>query len=364
MIRSKDTQYIGRWWHKLDEEKILCNLCPRNCVLRDGQRGFCFVRQNIEGQMVLTTYGRSSGFCIDPIEKKPLSHFYPGTSVLSFGTAGCNLGCKFCQNWSISKSREFDRLQDQASPKSIAQAARRLKCKSVAFTYNDPVIFAEYAIDTAIACREAGIFNVAKTAGYITDEARPEFYKYMDAANVDLKAFTEDFYKKLTLSALKPVLETLLYLKKETTIWFEITNLLIPEENDSDQELHAMTEWIAQNLGLDVPLHFTAFHPDFRMMDKSPTPLQTLKRAQSIALSKGLRYVYTGNVHDPQGASTYCPGCKNVLIERDWHELGAYNLVNKNQCSFCHTIIPGVFDDRPGHWGAKRMPVRINDSST
>ena len=340
--------------------RILCNLCPRNCALANGQRGFCFVRQNLGGQMILTTYGRSSGFCIDPIEKKPLNHYYPGTSIFSFGTAGCNLGCKFCQNWDISKSREFDRLTDTATPKAIARKAKECGCKSVAFTYNDPVIFAEYAIDVADACRELGIHPVAKTAGYITDEARPEFYEHMDAANVDLKAFTEDFYKKVTLGALQPVLDTLLYLKKETKVWFEITNLVIPEENDSDKEFHEMTEWIMSNLGPDVPLHFTAFHPDFRMLDKPPTPAHSLRRARTIALSKGLRYVYVGNVHDPQGSSTYCHNCGKLLIERDWYELGAYHLANKNQCEHCLAVCPGHFDEVPGHWGAKRLPIRMN----
>ncbi|OGX05846.1 MAG: AmmeMemoRadiSam system radical SAM enzyme, partial [Omnitrophica WOR_2 bacterium GWA2_47_8] len=337
---TQTTNYEGRFWQKIEGGRILCNLCPRNCTLAEGQRGFCFVRQNVGGKMILTTYGRSSGFCIDPVEKKPLNHFYPGTSILSFGTAGCNLGCKFCQNWDISKSKEFDRLNDYASPKAIAKTALKYGCRSVAFTYNDPVIFAEYAMDVADTCRELGIHPVAKTAGYITDEARPEFYKHMDAANVDLKAFTEDFYKKITLSALKPVLDTLRYLKKETKVWFEVTNLVIPGENDSDKEFHEMTEWIAQNLGLDVPLHFTAFHPDFKMMGHPATPAATLTRAREIALSKGLHYVYTGNVHDAKGASTYCPNCKKLLIERDWYELGEYNLVSKNQCKFCKTVIP------------------------
>jgi len=360
MTPKNQTDYVGRFWKKQEGSRILCVLCPRHCSLAEGQRGFCFVRQNIGGQMILTTYGRSSGFCIDPVEKKPLNHFLPGTSILSFGTAGCNLGCKFCQNWDISKSREFDRLTDQATPKAIARRAKELGCPSVAFTYNDPVIFAEYAMDVADACRELGIHPVAKTAGYITDEARPEFYQHMDAANVDLKAFTEDFYKKVTLGALQPVLDTLIYLKKETKVWFEITNLLIPDENDSDQEIHAMSEWIMKNLGPDVPLHFTAFHPDFRMMDKPHTPAQTLTRAREIALSKGLHYVYTGNVHDPKGSSTYCPNCRKLLIERDWYELGRYHLKNKNECEYCGTVCPGVFDKAPGHWGAKRQVVQMN----
>ncbi len=350
--------YPGRFWKAVEGERILCNLCPRNCILKEGQRGFCFVRQNLGGEMVLTTYGRSSGFCIDPIEKKPLNHFLPGTSIFSFGTAGCNLGCKFCQNWDISKSREFDRLSDEASPKKIADAAKKFGCRSVAFTYNDPVIFAEYAMDVADACRSVGIHPVAKTAGYITDEARPEFYKHMDAANVDLKAFTEKFYRNLTLSALQPVLDTLMYLKNETKVWFEITNLIIPGENDTDKELHEMCEWIMKNLGPDIPLHFSAFHPDFKMMDHPPTPIETLTRARQIALSKGLHYVYTGNVHDSKGQGTYCPHCKKLLIERDWYELGGYH-IKDGKCEFCGTTCNGVFENKPGTWGSKRVPVRL-----
>ncbi len=311
--------------------------------------------------MVLTTYGRSSGFCIDPIEKKPLNHFYPGTSVLSFGTAGCNLGCKFCQNWDISKSREFDRLTDQASPEAIARAAQKHGCQSVAFTYNDPVIFAEYAFDVADACHALGIKTVAVTAGYMTDRSRPKFYQYMDAANVDLKGFSEEFYRKVTLGELQPVLDTLIYLKRETKVWFEITTLLIPGENDSVEELHAMTEWIAKELGPDVPLHFTAFHPDFRMRDKTNTPASTLTKARRIAMSKGLRYVYTGNVHDPLGSSTYCHNCHELLIERDWYELGQHHLKNKNRCEFCGTACAGHFAAGPGSWGRKRQPITIPD---
>lgn len=308
--------------------------------------------------MILTTYGRSSGFCIDPIEKKPLNHFLPGTSILSFGTAGCNLGCKFCQNWDISKSREFDKLADQATPQKIAQAAKKLGCRSVAFTYNDPVIFAEYAMDTADECRKLGIHPVAKTAGYITDEARPEFFAHMDAANIDLKAFTEDFYKKLTLSALQPVLDTLVYVKKHTKVWLEITNLVILGENDSDKEFHEMSEWILKNIGPDVPLHFTAFHPDFKMMDHSPTSASTLTKARGIAIAHGLRYVYTGNVHDPEGGSTYCPHCRELLIERDGYELGKYH-IQTGRCAYCQTLIPGYFEDGAGTWGSKRVPVRL-----
>ncbi len=347
------------YWHDLGNGLIQCDLCPRHCKLRDGKRGFCFVRQNKGDKMVLTTYGRSSGFCIDPIEKKPLNHYYPGTPVLSFGTAGCNLGCRFCQNWDISKAQEMDKLMDQASPEKIARVAKDLGCLSVAFTYNDPVIFAEYAIDIAKACHEIGIKTVAVTAGYIGKEARKDFYKHMDAANVDLKAFTQTFYKKLCFANLKDVLETLVYIKNETDIWFEITNLVIPENNDNDDEFHQMTDWILENLGPDIPLHFTAFHPDFKMMDTPSTPHETLTRAREIALKKGLNYVYTGNVHDSTGASTYCPSCQEQLIERDWYELGGYH-IKEGRCQYCNTKIPGHFQKNPGHWGRQRMPVSIS----
>ena len=342
-----------------DDGRVLCQLCPRHCLLRQGQRGFCFVRQNIDGKIVLTTYGRSSGFCIDPIEKKPLNHFYPGTAVLSFGTAGCNLGCKFCQNWNISKSRQWDSLTDEASPEAIAQCAKAKGCKSVAFTYNDPVIFTEYAVDIAKACHVLGIKTVAVTAGYITDEARPEFFEHMDAANVDLKAFSDDFYRNHASGALQPVLDTLIYLKQKTKVWFEITMLIIPGQNDSDGEIDAMCAWIAGQLGTDVPLHFSAFHPDFRMLGIPATPPSSLTRARHIAIAKGIEHVYTGNVDDPKGQSTYCGECGQLLIERDWYILGIYSLKNKNQCFKCGATCAGEFDDEPGEWGAKCLPVRI-----
>jgi pyruvate formate lyase activating enzyme len=359
MIHLMESAHPARWWHLLPDGRIQCDLCPRYCKLRDGQRGFCFVRQRDGDGMVLTTYGRSSGFCVDPIEKKPLNHFYPGSSVLSFGTAGCNLGCRFCQNWSISKAREFDRLADRASPGEIARKARELGCKSVAFTYNDPTIFAEYAIDVADACHELDVKAVAVTAGYITAEARPEFYSHMDAANVDLKGFTGDFYHRVCFAELQPVLDTLVYLKRETDVWFEVTTLLIPGENDSDGELQRASDWFAGHLGPDVPWHFSAFHPDFKLMDHPPTPPETLTRARDIARSKGIRHVFTGNVHDPEGGSTWCPGCSRCVIERDWYQLGEYH-IRDGACAFCGTKIAGRFGNEPGHWGTRRMPVRMH----
>jgi pyruvate formate lyase activating enzyme len=329
------------------------------CKLKEGQRGFCFVRQNIDGGVVLTTYGRSSGFCVDPIEKKPLNHFYPGTGVLSFGTAGCNLACRFCQNWSISKSRETDTLADAASPEAIATAAAASGSRSVAFTYNDPVIFLEYAVDVAAACREQGIATVAVTAGEILAEPRAEFFAQMDAANVDLKAFTDDFYKRLCGGELQPVLETLEYLVHETDVWVELTTLLIPGENDSASEIDEMTRWVVETLGSDVPMHFTAFHPDFKMNDLPSTPPETLSQARRIAIENGVRYAYTGNVVDPTGGSTSCHSCGQLLIERDWYRLGRWNLDDCGHCLHCGTKCAGRFDGPPGTWGPRRMPVRI-----
>jgi len=350
-----------RYWHALDDGRVQCDVCPRYCKLHEGQRGLCFVRGNQDGKIVLTTYGRSSGYCVDPIEKKPLNHFLPGTPVLSFGTAGCNLACKFCQNWDISKSREWDRLTDQAAPETIARAAKDLGCRSVAYTYNDPVIFMEYAMDVAQACREVGVKSVAVTAGYMCAEPRREFYRYMDAANVDLKAFTEDFYWKVTGAHLQPVLETLEYLKHETNVWFEVTTLLIPGYNDADGEIEAMSRWAVERLGPDVPWHFTAFHPDWKMPDVPHTPAASLARARDIALKNGLRYVYTGNVHDEAGGSTYCHGCGAKLIGRDWYVLTAWNLDDAGKCRQCGTPLPGVFEAAPGTWGARRQPVRLAD---
>ena len=350
-----------KYWHKLEDGRVQCDLCPRECKLHEGQRGLCFVRENLNNEIVLTTYGLSSGYCIDPIEKKPLNHFLPGTPVLSFGTAGCNLACKYCQNWDISKSREMHTLADEASPELIARAAEQLNCRSVAYTYNDPVIFHEYAIDVAKECRKKGIKSVAVTAGYVSPEPRKEFYDYMDAANVDLKAFTEKFYYKLTGGHLQPVLDTLLYIKHETNVWLEITTLLIPGYNDSQEEIDELTQWVVKELGPDVPLHFTAFHPDWKMLDVPPTPFGTLTKAREIAMNNGVRYAYTGNVHDETGESTYCHQCGEKLIGRDWYVLSAWNLDEHGACKKCGTQCAGVFEAKAGTWGSRRQPVRLRD---
>ncbi|RMF96316.1 MAG: AmmeMemoRadiSam system radical SAM enzyme [Gammaproteobacteria bacterium] len=354
-----DSVVSTRYWHRLEDGRVQCDLCPRHCRLREGQRGLCYVRQRLDDEIKLVSYGRSSGFCVDPIEKKPLNHFYPGSAVLSFGTAGCNLACKFCQNWDMSKAREMDVLADAASPEQLATAARELGCRSVAFTYNDPVIFHEYALDVAAACREQDVRTVAVTAGYIDPEPRVEFFGAMDAANIDLKAFTDEFYYKICGAHLAPVLETLEYVVHETDTWVELTTLLIPGLNDSDAELREMTEWVVEHLGPNVPMHFTAFHPDWKMRDRPPTPPETLTRARRIALESGVRYPYTGNVHDTEGGSTWCHHCGALLIERDWYRLGHWGLDAEARCASCGTPLPGRFAAEPERFGPHRVPVRL-----
>jgi pyruvate formate lyase activating enzyme len=358
-VATIETSHPTTWWTRLEDGRIRCDVCPRACALHEDQRGLCFVRKRQGDAIVLTTYGRSSGFCVDPIEKKPLNHFLPGTSVLSFGTAGCNLACRFCQNWDISRSREVDTLADEASPGAIADAAERLGCRSVAFTYNDPVIFLEYAIDVADACRNRGIRAVAVTAGYVNDAPRRAFYAHVDAANVDLKAFTDDFYHRVCAGHVQPVLDTLEYMARETSVWFEITNLLIPGMNDSDGEIDAMTRWIVEHLGPEVPIHFTAFHPDWKMRDRPPTPAATLSRARRIATENGIRYAYTGNVHDPRGQSTYCHACGAATIGRDGYDITSWALDAGGRCVACGTPCAGLLEPSPGRWGSRRLPIRL-----
>jgi pyruvate formate lyase activating enzyme len=347
-----------RYWHALPDGRVQCDVCPRACRLHEGQRGLCFVRARADDEIVLTSYGRSSGFCVDPVEKKPLNHFLPGTPVLSFGTAGCNLACRFCQNWDISKSREIDTLGSAAAPEQLAATARALGCRSVAFTYNDPVIFMEYAMDVADACRDQGIRAVAVSAGYINDEPRREFFGHIDAANIDLKGFTDAFYEKVTFGRLPAVLDTLEYLAG-TGVWLEVTTLLIPGHNDGDAEIAELCAWFATHLGPDVPLHFSAFHPDFKMRDVPPTPPATLRRARRMALEHGLRFVYTGNVHDPDGGTTTCPGCGAAVVVRDWYRMVRYELTDAGACVHCGHLVPGVFDGPAGDWGSRRLPVSI-----
>jgi pyruvate formate lyase activating enzyme len=356
-----------RYWHLLEDGRVQCDVCPRQCRLHEGQRGLCFVRARVDDQIVLTSYGRSSGFCVDPVEKKPFNHFLPGSGILSFGTAGCNLACRFCQNWDISRSRETDTLAASATPEALARTAEALGCRSVAFTYNDPVIFWEYAADVADACHAKGIKAVAVTAGYMSPEPRAAFFRHLDAANVDLKAFTQDFYHQICAARLADVLDTLRYIRHETKMWLEITTLLIPGLNDSDDEIDAETAWIASELGTDVPLHFSAFHPDYKMMDVPSTPAATLTRARRIALGHGLQYVYTGNVHDTEGGTTTCPGCGAEVMVRDWYAVQSYLLDDHGKCRACGAQIPGVYGAQipgvyhgpAGRWGGRRLPVSI-----
>jgi pyruvate formate lyase activating enzyme len=351
-----------KYWHTLEDGRVQCDVCPRACKLREGQRGVCFVRGRVDDQIVLTTYGRSSGFCVDPIEKKPLFHFLPGTSVFSFGTAGCNLACRFCQNWDISKSKEVDTLAEWASPVQIAEKAAELGCHSVAFTYNDPAVFLEYAIDTAVECRGRDIRSVAVTAGYLLPEPRAELFSHLDAANIDLKAFSENFYRHVAMGSLAPVLETIEYAHNETDVWIELTTLLIPGYNDSDEEIATIASWVAESLSPHVPLHFTAFHPDYRMLEVPPTQRSTLRRARRLALAHGLHYVYTGNVFDLEGQRTSCPTCNARLVERSWYSIEQYRLSATGRCPKCGERIAGIFADGPGRWGSRRLPVTMNGS--
>jgi len=359
--REAGAPHPARFWHQLDDGRLQCDLCPRGCKLRDGQRGLCFVRQRHGDRLVLTTYGRSSGFCVDPVEKKPLHHFLPGTPILSFGTAGCNLTCRFCQNWDISKSREWDTLCDEAAPETIAAAAERLGCPSVAFTYNDPVIFHEYAVDIARECRKRGIHPVAVTAGYISPEPRAEFFAHMDAVNVDLKSFRDEFYRSVAGARLDPVLGTLLYIRHQTSVWLELTTLLIPGLNDSPGELDALTRWVAEHLGPEVPMHFTAFHPAWKLRDRPPTPASTLARARNIALRNGVRYAYTGNVRDLEGGCTFCHHCGARLIGRDGYTIDEWRLTDDGRCAACGTPCAGRFEGPAGSWGNRRQPVRLDN---
>lgn len=322
----------AQFYRQLENNKVHCYLCPRNCHIGDGQTGFCFIRKNIEGHLYNLAYGKPYAVHIDPIEKKPLFHFFPGTDILSIGTAGCNLGCKFCQNWDISKAKYDQQRAAEFSPELAVDSALKNNCKSIAYTYNDPTIWAEYAMDIARIGKAKGLKNVMVTAGYITPEVIPDVYENIDAANVDIKSFSEDFYRKVTLSHLKPVLETLKILQK-MNIWIELTNLIIPAQNDSPQEITDMSQWILDNLGNNVPVHFTAFHPDFKMQHIGRTPLSTLRMAHDIAREKGLRYVYTGNVYDT-GSNTYCPGCHTVLVKRNWHDV-TENRIKNNSCPDC-----------------------------
>lgn len=342
---SSDKNYDSvatRWWQRLDGHSIQCRLCPHQCHLEEGQRGFCGVRINQDNRMVSLTYGCISSLCVDPIEKKPLYHFYPGSQVLSIGSIGCNLKCCFCQNWSIAHAENADGLK-KIDDLSFADLAIREKCRSVAFTYNEPIVSAEYVIDVFKECRKKDIKTVAVTNGYIDQQAREDFFRYVDAVNVDLKSFSDDFYAKICQGRLQPVLDTLRYLLKKTKVWVEITMLVIPGKNDSDQEINAMTQWVRKNLAADIPIHFSAFYPNFRMLDVSATPLEALHHIRKIAMNNGLRFVYTGNVPCSQGTSTICSSCGQVIVVREGYRVSCDRFENA-RCSICYQEIPGFFE--------------------
>jgi pyruvate formate lyase activating enzyme len=330
-------------WHAVGADRVQCDVCPQACKLKQGQRGTCSVRENQGGAVVSTTYGLTSGLASDPVEKKPLYHFLPGTSILSFGTAGCNLTCAFCQNWDLSRAKDVQAVSVEASPREIARAAKAGGCESVAFTYNDPIVFLEYAMDTAKEARALGLKTVAVTSGYMLPEARKDFYRHMDAANVDLKAFTDSYYRKFCGGSLKPVLDTLVYIRKETPVWLEITNLLLPGENDSEKEVRELCQWVLEKLGPEVPLHFSAFHPAYKVQDRPPTRPENLFMARKAALGLGLKHVYTGNVRDPEGSTTFCGQCGKPLIVRDWFEVTENRLKPGGLCGFCGARCAGVF---------------------
>ena len=335
----------ARYFEREEDGRLRCTLCPRECRLGEGQAGFCFVRQNVGGEMALLAYGKSTGFAVDPIEKKPLFHFLPGTEVLSFGTVGCNMGCRFCQNWNTSKARSSERYMETRTPEQVVDLAVSAGCPSIAFTYNDPIIWAEWAIDVAREARRRGIRTVFVTSGFVKEKAREEIFSWMDATNVDLKAFTEDFYAKVTLSHLAPVLETLEWLAREGKVWTEVTNLVIPGLNDDPDETRRLAEWIGARMGPDVPLHFSAFHPAWKMMDRPRTPPATLTRARQIARQAGLRHVYTGNVHDPDGQTTFCPRCGKAVLVRDWNDVLRNRLGPGGTCRDCGERIAGRFEN-------------------
>jgi len=350
---------LARWWETQSDGRILCTLCPRYCQIGEGQYGFCFIRQNHGGKLYNLGYGRSTGFAVDPIEKKPLNHFLPGGNALSFGTAGCNLGCRFCQNWSISKAKLDDQRSRLIAPQEVVELAQREQAESIAFTYNDPTIFGEFVIDIAQAARQAGVATIMVTAGYIDARAREEIYAEIDAVNVDLKAFTDDFYRKLTFSNLQPVLETIAWLVHQTDVWVELTNLIIPDHNDAAGEIAEMSDWILEALGDAVPIHFTAFHPDFKLTDKPRTPPETLMRARQQALDRGLKYVYVGNIFDDDGQATFCGGCGARVIDRDWHAVTLYRLDEAGCCPDCGFSLPGQFQRAPGLSAGRRRATGL-----
>ncbi len=341
------TLHAARWWRKADPDQVLCELCPRSCLLAEGRSGLCGVRRVENGTLKTAVFGATAGLCVDPIEKKPLYHFLPGSRVLSFGMQGCTLACAFCQNASLSQGQGENQLRP-ARPEDLVRLAQAQACIGVAFTYNEPIVSAEWCLEVAAACREAGLFTFAVTSGYISNAARPEFFAAMDATNVDLKSISESFYRQHCQGSLQPILETLEYLTHETRVWLEVTTLLIPGANDDEREIAALAEWMVSHLGPEVPLHFSAFHPAHRLLNRPRTPAFTLHRARKIAMERGLSFVYLGNIPDEEGSTTFCSECGKVLIEREAFRVARDHL-RVGRCPDCGAVLPGrFFGTHPG----------------
>lgn len=333
--------YPAKYYEKLSGKIVQCNLCPNRCILSEGQIGLCKARKNIDGELYSMTYGKVSSVHVDPIEKKPFFHVLPGSKAFSIATTGCNLRCSFCQNWQISQVFSWEAQTQEATPEQVVEAAVQSRAESIAFTYNEPIIFYEYMLDIAKLAKQQGLKTVVVSAGYINPEPLRELLPYLDAYKVDLKAYKESFYQKLTGGHLAPILETMKIIKQSGT-WLEIVNLLIPGENDSEEEIREMAKWIKENVGDEVPLHFSAFHPMYKLQNLPPTPPETVIKAREIAMEEGLKYVYVGNISYPEGESTYCPESGEVAIERKSYFILSNNLKN-GQCPTGEKI-PGVWE--------------------
>ena len=329
------------YYKKLPKQKVQCQLCPRYCVVTEGKRGFCRVRENRKGDYYTLAYSNPCAVHIDPMEKKPLFHFLPGTAALSLATAGCNFTCKNCQNWNISQAKPDETDNLKVAPQEMVELALQYGTPTIAYTYTEPTVFYEYMLATAKLAHEKGIFNIYHSNGYINDEPLKELTNYLDGANVDLKAFDDDFYKNITGGSLKPVLDTLKTLKKKG-VWLEITNLIIPTKNDSEDMIRGLCQWIKKELGEGTPLHLSRFYPWYKLQNLAPTPVETLKRAFEIAREAGLNYVYIGNLPRMPEENTYCPYCEKLIIERNGYEVLQFDL-EKGKCKFCGK-------DIPGHW--------------
>ena len=339
--REDEPEMEARYYEKLPNRKIKCTLCPRSCIIDDLERGYCGVRENRQGAYYTLVYGKPCTIHVDPIEKKPLFHFLPASSALSLATVGCNVFCKFCQNWEISQSRPEQVSAMRVSPDEMALRAIQQNCHVVAFTYSEPVVFAEYMYDVAAVAKKSEIRSVMISNGFIQKQPMRDLCTVLDGVKIDLKAFTERFYRELVSGELKPVLDTLVLLRQEK-IWFEIVYLVIPGENDDRNELASLSRWIRSELGEDVPLHFTRFYPQYRMTNLPPTPIKTLQEARNIALDAGVHYVYTGNVPGDKGENTYCPACGKLLIRRLGYTVVENNL-KSSSCPACQKIIAGVW---------------------